>query len=289
MEIPQPKRPARSLPSPLVIAGAALVAAAAAAFVAGLLLPAGIDWHSTFRPAAWAVLKGQSPYAADLAWPYIYPPWAVIPLIPFSLLPENLGRGAVFVLGLAAYAYFAYRVGAKPLALGAFLASPPVLHCLLNANIDWMVLLGYVLPPQIGLFFLAIKPQIGIGGALFWLYASWKKGGWRETLRVFLPCAAALGLSFIVYGFWPLQYRQPLGYSWNASLWPLSIPVGLGLMLLSARRREIRYAMAASPCLSPYVLLHSWAGALGAVLADTPLALVSVAGLWIAVLVQAVK
>jgi hypothetical protein len=82
-----------------------------------------------------------------------------------ALLPENIGRGFLFVVSLAAFAYTDFRLGGKPLALGEFLASPPVLHCLLNSNLDWMPLLGFVLPPPVGLFFLAVKPQVGSGGS----------------------------------------------------------------------------------------------------------------------------
>jgi hypothetical protein len=218
--------------------------------------------------------------------PFPYAPWALLPIVPLGLLPENIGRGIFFVLGLAGYTFFALRLGANRLTAVLFLFSPPVIHCLYNANIDWIPMVGYVLPPQIGLFFLMIKPQVGLGGILFWLIISWKSGGIKETIRVFAPVTAALLLSFLVYGLWPLGFKDMVTYNWNASLWPLSLPVGLCLLALAFRKKEIRCAIAASPCLSPYVLFHSWAGVMGSILKDKTLSVCAFIGLWAVILIR---
>ena len=219
--------------------------------------------------------------------PFPYAPWALLPIVPLGLLPEHIGRGAFFIASILGYSYFAMRIGANRFTLPAFLLSPPVIHCLLNANIDWLPLLGFVLPPPVGIFFLFIKPQIGIGGVLFFLYTSWKRGGLKETVRVFAPVTIALLISFLIFGLWPLGFSQALSYSWNASLWPLSIPIALCLMVLAFRRSEIRFSLAASPFMSPYVLFHSWAGVMGAVLNDTALSIAAFIGLWAVVIIQA--
>lgn len=44
--------------------------------------------------------------------------------------------------------------------------------------------------------------------------------------------------------------------------------------------------MAASPCLSPYVLLHAWSGALASVVSFTPEIIAAVVGLWILVFIR---
>lgn len=260
---------------------AGLIVAAAA-----LYLPEGIDWRDTYRPAALAILNGRSPYSVDI---FFAAPWGLLPLLPFALLPANLGRGMLFLVGMVAYAYTAYKLGARPVALAAFLASPPVIHGLLNSNIEWLPLLGFVMPPQIGLFFVSIKPQIGSAVAIFWLVEAWRNGGLREVLRVFLPVTLALLASFALFGLWPMRFQDTLTLtrSYNASLWPGSIPVGVALLVASIYRRNIRFAMGASPCLSPYVLLHAWSGALVAIV-NQPVELVAaVVGLWILVFYRA--
>lgn len=266
----------------ILIGGLALGLAGGVAWA----LPFGIDWHLTFRPAALAVWAGRSPYSVEI---FGLAPWGIVPFLPFALLPENIGRGALFVLSLGVFAWAAYRLGAKPLALGAFLFSPPVLNDLLNTNVNWLVLLGFTLPPQFGLFLVLIKPQVGAGVAVFWLAEAWRKGGWRETVRVFGPTALALGLSFLLFGFWPTRSLHVFATSqtWNASLWPASLPVGVVLLVAALRQRQIRYAFGAAPCLSPYVLLHAWSGALLALAPAQAEMLAGVAGLWGLVLIRA--
>lgn len=259
---------------------------AAAALIAGMavFLPPGVDWNNAFKPAALLLLEGKSPYQNNF---FLNAPWALLPMIPLALLQDAVGRALLEFANLCAIAYTAYRLGAKPATIGVLLLSPPVLHCVLNGNIDGLVTLGFVLPPQIGLFFLFAKPQLGIAVVVFWLVEAWRTGGWKQALRVFAPASLALLLSFAIFGFWPLLARQDLGLWWNASLWPMSIPVGLALLVAAIRKRDLRYAMGASPCLTPYLLLHSWVVALLAVASSLPEMTAAVAGLWILIFIGA--
>jgi hypothetical protein len=70
---------------------------------------------------------------------------------------------------------------------------------------------------------------------------------------------------------------------WNATLWPMSLPVGLVLIVTAIRKRELKYALGASPCLSPYILLHSWVVVLLAIVSSTAELIAAVIGLWILV------
>lgn len=257
----------------------ALLVALAARFA-----PAGIDWSETYRLSGLAVLQGKSPYVVE---GFRSSPWAILVVLPFAWMPEHIGRAFFLVVSLLAFAYVPYRLGAKPLALGAYLVSPPVLHCLLNANIDWLPILGFVLPPRIGLFLVVIKPQVGIGMVIYWFADLLLHKGWRETLKTFAPVSIALLVSFAFFGFWPMRFSDPVGFWWNASLWPASIPIGMVLLVTAIRKRTPEYAMASSPCLSPYVLLHSWAGALVALSRLQVEMIVAVIGLWIVVVLQA--
>lgn len=249
-----------------------------------IFLPPGIDWDVAYYPAARDLLYLRNPYQVEK---FFNPVWVLFPILPLALLPPNIGRAVFFLLSMLGYGYAAYRFKAKPLALGAFLISPPVVHGLLNANVDWIPLLGFILPPQIGLFFVAVKPQVGFVVAIFWFFEAWRKGGWRETLRVFAPISIGLLLSFIVFGFFPLRFGSRLEVWWNASLWPMSIPVGLGLMAAALRKSDLRFAMGAAPCLSPFVLFHSWAGALLAIVMFKFETIAVVVGLWILVILRA--
>ena len=268
----------------IVLVALAVLAALAFILVGSRILPPGVDWSETFRDTGQALYHGKSPYTIV---GFRYPPWTALAMLPFAWLPEAAGRAAFLLASLLAFLIVPIKLKARPVTAALYLLSPPVLHCLLNANIDWLVLLGFILPPQIGLFFVLIKPQTGFAVALFWLVEAWRKGGLRQVWHDFWPVTAALLASFVFFGFWPTRFGAPVGFWWNASLWPASIPVGLALIVTSIRQRKVEYAMAASPCLSPYVLLHSWSTALVALSRAPWEMLASVVGLWVLVLMQA--
>lgn len=241
-----------------------------------------IDWSNTYRPAVALLLAGQSPYASK--WFY-NPPWALLPLVPLSLLPETVGRLILFGLCLVLFAYVAIKLGARRLSLIAFLLSPPVVMSLYTGNLDALALAGAVLPPWIGLFFISIKPQVGAGLALFWLVDAYRKGGALNLVRTFAPIASAFLISFILYGPWPLDAPALVDKSYNASLFPLSLSAGLPLLVASFRLWRSRLALAAGPFLSPYLSFQSWSASLTGLL-HRPLELTAaVVGLWAAVLI----
>ena len=73
-----------------------------------LTLPRAIDWQSAFRPAALKLMRGQSPFTIE---GYFNPPWALIPLIPFAILPEAVGRALLATTTLLVYIYVAHELG----------------------------------------------------------------------------------------------------------------------------------------------------------------------------------
>ena len=254
------------------------------------ILPTGIDWQQTYRPAARRLLTGKNPYTEPAVpeTPFVAAPWSLIPLLPFAVLPEQLGNACLFLLAIFIFAMSVKKLGGNIFAIVIFILTPPVITSLLYSNIEWMPLIGFVLPPQIGLFFISTKPQTGFAVAIFWLYQAWRQGGVKEVVRVFGPFLAVLGLSFLIFGFWPATSYGVINVAGdlNASLWPASIPIGLGLLVASLRKRDIGYAMGASPCLSPYVLLHAWSGALMAIVSLPYETVIVVAALWGLVLMR---
>ena len=240
----------------------------------------GIDWHETFFPAVHKALSGENPYSVPT---FRNAPWTILFLAPFGLLPEDVGGVLYFMASLAGYAWVAYRLKARPVAFIAFLFSPPVVYGLRMLNVDILVLIGFVLPAPIGLFFVLIKPQMGIAMALYWLAEAWRDGGLKAIVRTFSPVGISLVLSFVLFGNW-IAGRQSdlLGSFWNASLWPWALPVGLVLIGLSIRDRRGDFGMAASPFLSPYLAYHSWASVLVALLRYDFQLVIAVIGMWVA-------
>lgn len=252
-------------------------------FVLAPIIPSAIDWSTAFRPAVLTLLSGHSPYDNPLM---VHAPWGLLMLTPLAIFPESVGRVLMIFCALASFQYVGHRLGGKLIAIVFLMASPMAIHEILNGNIDWLAIIGFVLPPQIGLFFISIKPQLGIAVAPFWLISTWKTYGWKQTLKIFAPFTIVLLLSFALFGLWPLQALNYPDLWWNASLWPMSIPIGLALFVTALRKQKVEYAIAASPCLSPYVLFHSWIGVLLSIISSTAEVIAAVIGLWILVAIR---
>jgi hypothetical protein len=258
--------------------------------VPGLFL--GYDWTHTYRPAALAMARGESPYTVDI---YYAAPWALLPLIPFALLPTQAGIICIFLLGLSAFAFIAYKLGAKPVSMIIFLLSASVVGCLLWGNIEWMPLLAIVLPAPIGLIFAVIKPQVGIGIVIYWFFKILKTEGMISVIKTFIPVSILTLLSFWMYGLWPLRFQQTLDLSnsstldYNSTIWPQGAFIGIWLVYKAIKSHQVKTATAASPFLSPYTLQYTWVAVLISVI-NKPMELLIISiGLWIPVALRFVS
>lgn len=252
---------------------------------ANLWRSVGIDWSETYYPAARAALAGNNPYLVVPTFRNV--PWTLIPMLPLAFFSERVSGALYFTLSLVLYAVAAIQLKASRTALIAFLLSPPVVYGMRMLNVDALVLLGFILPPQIGLFFVIIKPQMGVAMIPFWGFEAWREGGWRSLLRTFLPVVLATIVSLAVFGSSSIGRSNDLLQSqWNASLWPWAFPIGFALTLLSIRNRRKDLAMAASPFLSPYLAYHSWVSVLaGLIRYDLELVL-AVIGMWLVAIIR---
>lgn len=218
-------------------------------------IPVMVDYPH-FRDAGRAMVNRVS-----LDDPYFFNvPWLAALLIPFSVQDDATGNGLLFVCGLAAFAYVAYRFGARPLTLVLFLTSPGVIANLILPNIDWLPLLGTLLSPRYGLFLVLVKPQVGLGVAILWLYQAWKSGRWQGVLKTVAPVALAFLVSIPLFGLWFMKSTMLGSVGWNTSLFPWSVPFGLLLLVIALYRSRRDWAIASSVLVSPYVSNPSWAG-----------------------------
>ncbi len=245
----------------------------------------GIDWRETYYPAARAVLEGNNPYLAAPTFRNL--PWTLIPMLPLAIFSERVSGDLYFILTLALYTWVAVRLKASRIALIAFLLSSPVVYGMRMLNVDALALVGFILPPQIGLFFILIKPQMGIAMIPFWMFETWRAGGWRSLLRAFLPATIATVLSLVIFGTASIGRSNDLLQSaWNASLWPWAFPIGFALTILAVRNRRKDQAMAASPFLSPYLAYHSWVSVLAGLMQRDLELVLAVIGMWLVAVIR---
>lgn len=224
-------------------------------YILSLFAPGG-DWAAVLRPSTLSFLSGQNPYNEPA---FLSPPWAFLVLIPAAILPPKLGSALFALIGVAGYLTALYRLKAKPYMLLFIVITPGFLAALFNPNFDWAVALGFILPPQVGLFFVLIKPQISIPLVVFWLVDSWRSGGFLKVVQVFSPVTIAYGVSFLLFGLWPLHMSWAISsFSNTANVWPWGLLVGSVLLVFSLRQQKGNLALIAGPFFSPYIAPYSW-------------------------------
>lgn len=215
-----------------------------------------IDWYNVWKPATYNLLHGISPYKT---YGFYSPGWLLLVFIP--IYPLAYAPTLLLFAALISYVVMARYMGANRLSLVLFMTSPMILLTLALGNIEWLVFLGLLMPPSWGLFFVTLKPQVGIGVALFWLIEAARQEPVR-AIKTAIPITVVLFLSIMLWGFWPRVMQTPLddeGLN-TAVLFPYSIIIGVILMIVALRTHDVRYALAASPFFSPYVIFHAWSG-----------------------------
>lgn len=230
-----------------------LIVVVLAAYLASFLPNA--DWYN-YDPAVRGIFKGQSPYAVV---GFQSPPWMLLFLLPFTAFSFEIARGLVFVVSVLLYILIIRKVRVRPLAAIALFLSPTFIGGLLACNLDMFVLSGILFSPVWGLFILLLKPQIGIGVALYYLVVSWQAGRWRKVLRTLAPVTLSYLLSFLIF---PILLERILNKPsldpWNRSIFPYGIPLGLFFLWLAIRNKNAYFALAVGPFLSPYLTFYSY-------------------------------
>ena len=253
---------------------------------AAFAVPIGLDWFQSILPAVQVFLAGGNPYAiAEGYYRAPFPFWTFLALAPFALLPYWVGRVLLFISSILAFSLTARKMGADLIQLTLFLTSSAVVGCLNNGNIDWLVTLGLWMPPQVGLFFVLIKPQIGIGIALYWLRNAWGQGGIRQVVKTFLPISLGYLASFILYGSW-LQLGTYGTNPDNMSAFPWVMPIGGFLLGYGLMNRKKDLSIFSGALLAPYVSQFSYAASLLPLFHRKRLFLLAWVLLWIPVIVR---
>jgi len=217
----------------------------------------------------------------------VYEPfWTFILLAPFAFLPLWVGRILLFLVSMAAFTVTAVKMGASKFQLVMFLCSTSVFGGLYMGNIDFLVTLGYWMPPQLGLFFVLMKPQIGVCIAIYWMYMAWRKGGVREIVRVFAPVTGAYLLSFLLYGFWFKHLFSMSSSPWNWGIFPYLVPIGIFLLYKAVQLKDIKLSGISSPLIAPYLTAYNFVIVLLSLFNRPALFLTAWATTWLIVFVR---
>jgi hypothetical protein len=230
----------------LVVGAVSLVGALLYAY-----LPLGVDFFDLFWPIPreW-LFQGIPVYAAKRSGFY-NPPWTVLFLLPFSLLPVRVGMVALIVFSVGVLLWVLHTFAcARPVSLLLPILALCNLHCfdlLQRGQIDAFALLGLALAFQAAtrhkpwhlsaaLLLISVKP---INVLLPLLAVLWQIRQWapRDLIKVFSLPLLALASSFPLFGWnWPARLAANFQHvtfqeAWMSTLWRELESLGLSLWL----------------------------------------------------------
>lgn len=220
------------------------------------------DWLKIYYPTAHRFLAGLSPY--DKLYPdcgycvFVNPPWTLFITIPLTVLPAQLSRGLIFIFSIISIIFFGWKIKASPLTIVFILLSPTVIGSLLAGNLDLILLPAFFLPAPIALIILMIKPQIGLGLAIFYFISLISGRNWKALIYTFTPVSLAFFLSAIFFPGWISIISDMAANPWNRSIFPYGIPVAIFLIIISVKDKNKLLSIGASPFLSPYLTFYSY-------------------------------
>lgn len=236
---------------------------------------------------AWTFLAGRT----RLATPYeiggfVNPPWVQLFMLPFTFLPFIWAVWAQMQLYFFVLVLLIRRHGGGTLAVLVVLTSAFALDTAVEINIEWMVVLGMLLPPPYGAPFLLSKPQIGLGYVVGYTP--------RQFVLWCLGVAGAVFVAWLLWGAWwddlLMNYeRSPVSLLLNNAprLYlglPLSIATGVVLMGVALWRRSSWLGALAWLFFVPYIATYSLMVPFALLAARFPrAALLFSFGLWVAV------
>ncbi len=193
-------------------------------------------------------------------------PWATFILMPLRLFTPQGATALINGLSTLLVALLIKRFGGNILFTIPVMLSPIGYRLLTTGQTDAIVLSAIFLPAGFDLL-LFWKPQVLLH--IFWVRVI----AYPKTY--FFAGVALLIFSFAVWGFWledvwEFGRIQLIDGWWNFSLWPYGIPVGLFMVYLAVKKKDVGYGIIASPLLFPYVNGPSYIGLLSIVAAKWP-------------------
>jgi hypothetical protein len=210
------------------------------------IYPVGVDWQYTFARIPAHI---PNPYAIHS---FKNPPWIMF-LLPHAWLPLAWGNAVNLVLNIVMILLVIRRFGGDWRTMLLVFTSPLMLDLARTNNIDWIPLLAFLIPAKYGLPLLALKPQTLGGAALIWL----KRARFRWTILV--PSLVIFIGSLVLWGLWFVKPSMPNQVTWNFSVFPFGIPLGIYLLYRAFQADDEILAAAATPFLMPYFAPYSLA------------------------------
>jgi len=197
----------------------------------------------------------------DLAFPYV--PWTVVLLAPVGLLPYQWSVLAQLVVYFVLLAALVRKFGGGLGTLLLVLLSPLAFDTALEPNLEWLVVLGLLVPRAWSGPLLLVKPQVALGYGL-----SFRR---QEVVAAVVVMLAVTAVSLVVWPGWPSHMLADIQVNtlggWGSRInialsellpRPLSWAIGLWLAWRAVRRQDAILGVLAWLFFVPYATIYGY-------------------------------
>ncbi len=212
-------------------------------------------WNDQIRAFRAAAAMPLTPYEAH----FLNPPWAVLFVWPFAQLPLAWGSLAQTMVYFAALSGVVYKFGGGMRAVVLMLGSYFAFTGVYELNIEWVVVVGLLLPPAWGVPFVLAKPQLALT-----YYLAWPR---QTVARAVIVGLLTLLISFAVWGWWPplmldntsrlLSYHVANIAPQYQFGWLISLAIGIPFLSYAFYKRDVVLLILAWLFFVPYIGAYS--------------------------------
>ncbi|MAU12656.1 MAG: hypothetical protein CL607_22735 [Anaerolineaceae bacterium] len=190
---------------------------------------------------------------------YLNPPWVIVILAPFAMMPFTWSMLAQMILYFVGMALLLAKYGGSMRTLVLVSLSPLALNHMIELNIDWLVVWALLVPPAYSGPLMLAKPQLVLG------YLVGFK--WRELVRWVLVMVVLALVTLLIWGDWPLAWLANIGSDLrplpntapNVILgWGPSLLIGIPFAFYAWRKRDSILGIFAGMFFMPYIASYSF-------------------------------
>ncbi len=213
------------------------------------------DWD-VYRQASLDLLRGLNPMQTPFNF---LPPWMSLLIAPAAILPRWIGYAVGGVIMIMVAVAAVRKLKGDLWAVLLLCTTPFLLHNILWGNLEWVPLLGMLLPSMWGLIWISAKPQSGLGPVLYYLIQVVRR---KLPIKTLIPFVVVGLLGLILYGY-PFSIGEPpaaVVATASYDVFPWGVPVGMVLVVWAIKREDVWLAYAASPLFVPYFTSHTLIG-----------------------------
>jgi len=215
---------------------------------------------------------------------YFNAPWSMLILAPFNVIPVPLAILLQMIILFVTIALIIYKFSwleltfektrnpllsqqagrARPhsmwLTLLLVLTSPIALDNAVELNLEWIAIIGLIVPVRYSLIFLTVKPTIAFGYVFSFR--------WRQLFQAGVAVLIVLLISFLIWDFWIPDYiesaQQVPPQSYNVTVapvhhfgWVPSVAIGIALAAYAFLKRDGLLGVLAGFFFVPYIAGYS--------------------------------